>query len=205
LITGYNTDVTFLGTTYHVQTEDRRGDVPCAETLVYCGGRILDHLRTCYEGLLEEPYDDRDVAALLDRQHRETLRRVRQGQLATERLPILGDTLEDERDLAEVLVGALEDDGAVELLDLEAERRGGRLEVVVRQAEGGRAVEGARVYVRLVARGRAPVEGEEVETDASGRASLPIPEGPTGATLMVVAERGAGGARLRLEPLVAES
>ena len=40
VITGFNTDVKYRGTVYHVQTEDKGAANPLIETLIYKGGEI---------------------------------------------------------------------------------------------------------------------------------------------------------------------
>ncbi len=53
MITGFNQDVSYKGTVYHVQTEDRGKGNPLIETLIYVGGEIVASRRTSYEDLDE--------------------------------------------------------------------------------------------------------------------------------------------------------
>lgn len=70
MITGYNTDIEFKGTVYHVQTEDKGLDTPFLLTLVYTGGAILASKRAPYDDLVAEGFDEKVLQARLDKQHR---------------------------------------------------------------------------------------------------------------------------------------
>ncbi len=90
VLTGYNTDINFEGTTYHVQTEDKGRANPNIESLIYARGEILYSKRTGYDDLVLQDANDKEVAGLMDRQHRtlvEAIRRGRLGQLIGEPPP----------------------------------------------------------------------------------------------------------------------
>ena len=55
MITGFNTDVSYKGLVYHVQTEDKGPQNPLIETLVYKGGEILASRRLPYGELIKDP------------------------------------------------------------------------------------------------------------------------------------------------------
>ncbi len=85
VLTGFNTDIDFQGTTYHVQTEDKGRSNPFVESLVYARGEILYSRRTPYHDLVAQEVDSKAIATLMERQHRtlvEAIRRGRLGQLA---------------------------------------------------------------------------------------------------------------------------
>jgi hypothetical protein len=69
VITGFNTDIGHNGTTYHVQTEDKGLETPFILTLVYDGGTILASKRQPYEDLFTGGFNEKDLAARLQRQH----------------------------------------------------------------------------------------------------------------------------------------
>lgn len=81
MLTGFNTDIEFAGTTYHVQTEDRRGKNPLIESLIYVGGEILASRRTEYQNLLEAGADEGAIRSLMERQHRAIVEAIRSGRL----------------------------------------------------------------------------------------------------------------------------
>ncbi len=81
VLTGYNTDINFEGTTYHVQTEDKGRANPNIESLVYARGEILYSKRTAYDDLVLQDAHDKEVAGLMDRQHRTLVEAIRRGRL----------------------------------------------------------------------------------------------------------------------------
>jgi len=100
MLTGFNTDIEFEGTTYHVQTEDRSGSNPLIESLVYMKGEILATRRTEYRYLLEAGAGMADIQALMERQHRAIIEAIRNGRidvLTEPRLGSEGDTTVSRR------------------------------------------------------------------------------------------------------------
>ena len=81
MITGYNTDVRHRGLVFHVQTEDKGLSNPCVESLVYVGGQILTRKRSDYGKLVKEGEGKEAIAALMERQHRQTITEIRSGRL----------------------------------------------------------------------------------------------------------------------------
>jgi len=141
LLTGFNTDIEYAGTTYHVQTEDRGGKNPLIESLIYVGGEILASRRTEYRNLLEAGADESAIRLLMERQHRAIVEAIRSGRLDLLTKPSTaeeGDTtvvrrsplspatrrVEPARSLDEVITQWLED-----------QRRGMALRLVVEGAE----------------------------------------------------------------------
>jgi hypothetical protein len=82
VLTGYNTDIDYAGTTYHVQTEDRGEGNPVIETLVYANGEILYSRRTPYSDLLAQGVAQKVIASVMDRQHRTLVEAIRRGRLS---------------------------------------------------------------------------------------------------------------------------
>ena len=79
VLTGYNTDIEYSGTVYHVQTEDKGQANPLVESLVYTAGEILYTRRTPYHDLVAEEVDKGAVATLMERQHRTIVQAVEAG------------------------------------------------------------------------------------------------------------------------------
>ena len=82
VLTGYNTDIDYAGTTYHVQTEDKGRSNPIVESLVYARGEILYSRRTSYQDLVDEQVEDSAIATLMERQHHTIIEVIRRGRLA---------------------------------------------------------------------------------------------------------------------------
>lgn len=74
MITGFNTEITVDGETYHLQTEDKGIGNPVVETLVYKGGgEIIASRRTSYSNILASDYDPSRIMDLMRNQHKEIL------------------------------------------------------------------------------------------------------------------------------------
>jgi len=82
MLTGYNTDVACDGVTYHVQTEDKGLANPIILSLVYQGGTILAAKRTSYGEMVSEgAVDEKNLAAMLERQHQILIAAIRAGKI----------------------------------------------------------------------------------------------------------------------------
>jgi len=80
VLTGYNTDIDYAGTVYHVQTEDKGRSNPFVESLVYASGRSSTR-----GGPLSRPrragVEPQAVAAIMERQHRSIVEAIGAGRL----------------------------------------------------------------------------------------------------------------------------
>lgn len=92
MITGYNTDVAHGEVVLHVQTEDKGLANPCIESLVYVGGQVLIAKRASYAEKLAEGSSEKDIIALMDRQHRTMIAAIRHGKFDDKLAALLGDT-----------------------------------------------------------------------------------------------------------------
>jgi hypothetical protein len=81
VITGFNTDIEFEGVTYHVQTEDKGLTTPIILSLVYDRGTILASKRLPYDDLLENGFDEKQLAERLHRQHRLMCAAIQAGRI----------------------------------------------------------------------------------------------------------------------------
>ncbi len=79
MITGFNTDVKFRGTVYHVQTEDKGTANPLIETLIYKKGEILGSRRLPYAGLAAAG-DEAAITHLMEEQHKAMIMEVKKGK-----------------------------------------------------------------------------------------------------------------------------
>ena len=81
VISGFNTDISHDGVTYHVQTEDKGLDSPFVLSLVYKGGTILASKRSPYEDLIEKGFDETELEMRLQRQHKLICAAIRAGRI----------------------------------------------------------------------------------------------------------------------------
>jgi hypothetical protein len=82
VISGFNTDIDFQGTVYHVQTEDKGAPARMIMTLVYDRGTILASKRSTYEDLAVVDFDEKEVTERLSRQHKLMCAAVKAGRIA---------------------------------------------------------------------------------------------------------------------------
>jgi hypothetical protein len=87
MLPGYNTDVQYRGSTYHIQTEDNGEGNPTIVTLVYQGGAILGRRKSDYRQLLAKPHFREEVRRLMQDQHREMIKLITEGKLETLQFP----------------------------------------------------------------------------------------------------------------------
>jgi len=213
VLTGYNTDIEFEGTTYHVQTEDKGRSNPHIESLVYARGEILFSKRTPYHDLVEQEADAKTVASLMERQHRtlsEAIRRGRLHQIPQRGLPDLedGETDIPRGTIATAIHGAGEPSLDEVILEyLKAQR--GKAHLILSSSVKSEFVYGSTTEVRVVAvdsQDNAPQSGVRVsvlfkstaeprrlqladgETDTNGvfTASATLPEFNGGTSAVVV-------------------
>lgn len=218
MLTGFNTDIEYGGTTYHVQTEDRGGKNPLIESLIYVGGEILASRRTEYRNLLEAGADENAIRMLMERQHRAIVEAIRTGRLDLLTQPSAsdeGDTtvvrrspltprppkVEVSRSLDEVIAQWLEEQRREATLKLAVEGgdhlvAGAPFSITVRtlNQENGKGIP-AQVEVRLVSTASKPTVLASGSSDASGvfvaNGTLPaLEKGP--AIVVVVARVGSG-------------
>lgn len=101
MLTGYNTDVSYGGETYHVQTEDKGLKSPIILSLVYRAGTILAAKRTSYDNHIQNGVvDELAVAQILNRQHQILVAAIRAGK--SDKLAALSRQQSDRPHLAPV-------------------------------------------------------------------------------------------------------
>ncbi|UCF30314.1 MAG: hypothetical protein JSV26_09640 [bacterium] len=82
MLTGYNTDITHQGKTYHIQTEDGGENNPFIVSLVYQGGRILASKKTSYAQIVGTEGFMSELRKILEDQHHAMIKAVKNGSLS---------------------------------------------------------------------------------------------------------------------------
>ena len=80
MITGYNTDVRHGDVVLHVQTEDKGLANPFVESIIYVSGQVLAARRSSYASLVADGKGEREIAGLMDHQHRTIIAAIRAGR-----------------------------------------------------------------------------------------------------------------------------
>ncbi|HUI68719.1 MAG TPA: hypothetical protein VL087_11005 [Nitrospirota bacterium] len=84
MLTGYNTDFTFQGKLYHVQTEDGGIKSPSITSLLYQQGAILASRKTSYADIIKADCLEEVVRELMKEQHKQMIRDLMQGKLQSQ-------------------------------------------------------------------------------------------------------------------------
>lgn len=81
MITGFNTDVKYGDTVYHVQTEDKGLKNPLILSLIYVKGAILDAFRIRYgDFLASDRFSEALLQKILEFQHRQIVGAIKRGK-----------------------------------------------------------------------------------------------------------------------------
>ena len=81
MISGFNTDIEFENTVYHVQTEDKGLKSRLIVSLVYDKGTILASKRVTYDDLLTGKFDEKKLIDRVNRQHQLICKAVSAGRI----------------------------------------------------------------------------------------------------------------------------
>jgi len=80
MLTGYNTNITYKGNTYHIQTEDSGLKNPVVVTLLYVKGAILTSKKTSYAHMVDDPDCKEKIKELMKQQHRTMIKELLSGR-----------------------------------------------------------------------------------------------------------------------------
>lgn len=80
MLLGYNHNVTYKGSVFHIQTEDSGIKNPHIITLLYREGVILCSKKTSYADILKIENIEAVVEDLMKEQHKEMLKRLKSGE-----------------------------------------------------------------------------------------------------------------------------
>ena len=181
MIFGFNTDVKFQDTVYHVQSEARQAEL-MLQTQVFVRGHCIGKRATSYAQKSSEPnFSDQQMEQMLRNQHRLVVDAAREGKIET----VLS------------LIGEGKDETAPSVLKLEwlnvgSVRSEDSVLLRLRVTDGGTAVEGVQLTSRFAPEEGPPIYAEAV-TDATGQAEIRIPiqeEALTHSAVLVQASHG---------------
>lgn len=85
MLVGYNTNVTYKGNVYHVQTEDSGIKNPVIVTLLYLKGTILSSKKISYAHIANNPDYKMKVRELMKEQHKSMLKELVSGKFTSEK------------------------------------------------------------------------------------------------------------------------
>lgn len=160
MIFGFNTDIKHEDTIYHVQSEAREADL-LLQTQVFVRGRCIGKRATPYAEQAQTPgFTDQQKEQILREQHRLVLDAIREGLL---------NQVFDKAESSDTLAAIKELD--IQWVNADSVHSSDKLSMNLRATEGGQAIAGARLTVRL-ARDNSDFFYTQVTTGASGDAEL---------------------------------
>jgi hypothetical protein len=80
MLVGYNTNISYKDSIYHIQTEDRGQDNPIIVTFLYSKGEILASKKTNYANIIEEPDYKEKIRRLMKEQHDNMIKELLAGK-----------------------------------------------------------------------------------------------------------------------------
>jgi hypothetical protein len=80
MLVGYNTNISYKGTVYHVQTEDSGLKNPHIITLLYNKGTILSRKKVSYANIAAAPEYKEKVSELMKEQHKAMIKELIAGK-----------------------------------------------------------------------------------------------------------------------------
>ena len=83
MLVGYNTNVPYKGTIYHVQTEDNGMKNPVIVTLLYLKGTILASKKVNYGHVTSSPDYKEKIRELMKEQHKNMIKELIAGKHTT--------------------------------------------------------------------------------------------------------------------------
>jgi len=84
MLTGYNTNISYKGNTYHIQTEDSGIKNPLIITLLYSKGAIITSKKTSYAQIVNDPDCKEKVKRLMKQQHKTMIKELLSGRYTGE-------------------------------------------------------------------------------------------------------------------------
>jgi len=201
VLTGYNTDVKHNDKTYHVQTEDKGVHHPILETLVYVsGGQIIASKQYDYSGLVKNgKCDEKELAVLLESQHRQVMRWIKGGKFDEGGPPPFGASIISKRGFDEVVLEFIQSQSGSEPIEIvpkgDAKPTAGSdfaIHVLIKSAVGAAPTGGAAVSALIRVEGSEP---EKIFSDKAGADGLVsgmvgIPAKAKGGSLLLEARHG---------------
>jgi hypothetical protein len=207
MITGHNTDITYNGVVYHVQTEDKGRGNPVVETLVYKGGEILDARRTSYEEMVQEEFDEKKIIHLIEEQHRAIIADIKGGKYDKKGDPLAEGIIDNRKSLDQVILDYLASEEEKERLILQLQGAQDYIEgspctltIMTRSSSTGQPLKGAKIVVKIISTVKKPIAVYEGKTDRNGMliVEFVIPEFPDGnAALLIQAFSDSGSDEIK--------
>lgn len=161
MIFGFNTDVKYGDTVYHIQSEARERDL-LLQTQVFVRGRCIGKRATSYaDKVAQQEFSEQQMHELLKAQHRLVLAAAREGRVE--------EMVSHEGGVQDVDVKGL----VLKWVNADSMYENHTMVMRFQVTDSGRAVEGAKLTSRLAISNDAPIYSQAV-TDHSGTAEIKV-------------------------------
>ena len=84
MLAGYNTNISYRGDTYHIQTEDSGIKNPVIVTLLYSKGAIITSKKTSYAHIVNDQDYKEKIKGLMKQQHKTMIKELLSGRYTGE-------------------------------------------------------------------------------------------------------------------------
>lgn len=78
-MSGFNTEIEYQGTAFHVQTQDQGTNAHYVESVIYRAGKVLSSRRTYYTSFLNSPALHSKICEIIREQHGAVLKEIAAG------------------------------------------------------------------------------------------------------------------------------
>ncbi len=161
MIFGFNTDVKYGDTVYHVQSEARKQDL-LLQTQVFVRGACIGKRASSYaESVLHPAFEEAHMHEMLKAQHKLVLAAVREGKV--------DEIVGHDREVQDVGGAGL----ALRWVNSDSVYAESTVAMKFLVTDSGAPVEGAKLTVRLAITGDAPIYSQAA-TDAIGQGEMKI-------------------------------
>jgi hypothetical protein len=79
-MSGFNTDLKRLATSFHIQTQDLGPSARCVESLIYKSGKLVSSRKTDYTHSLASPQLSDKIQLIMEEQHTAILKEISEGK-----------------------------------------------------------------------------------------------------------------------------
>ncbi|MGH9509563.1 MAG: hypothetical protein ACRD2Q_00260 [Terriglobales bacterium] len=159
MIFGFNTDVKYGDTVYHVQSEARKKDL-LLQTQVFVKGQCIGKRATSYaQAVLKPDFEEAHMHEMLKDQHRMVLAAVREGRV--------NEIVGHDQEIQDVGGAGL----ALRWVNSDSVYAENTVVMRFLVSDSGAPVEGARLTARLAIAGDAPIYSQ-ASTDSTGHGEM---------------------------------
>lgn len=200
MITGFNTEIKYRNTVFHIQTEDKGERNPIIETLIYVGGEIIDAQRMSYDHLLKNGLHKDKLKELMEEQHKKVIALIKQGKYSKRGPKEIKEEKRIEhhitqKSLDQVILDYITEHSKDEKLVLEIKGEDNLIEsypaslvIKSKNQSNNKPIPKAKIVIKIISTIRKPVVVYEGQTNENGTLNIDfiVPEFPHGNAAIII-------------------